>query len=181
MRYVSTAVAQHKRQVLGIVPSAFTVNNLVEETCGKETKVATMHERLLKMMELSDAFITLPDDLGTLEELFQMISWAQLNIHEKPIGLLNINGFFNCLLSFVDHGVEQRFISQLAQKILISATTTDELVDKLQVFQFEPNLALSQLKWSPLSSQKQEVDLMLRLYSFISYGFVNIFFLQVCF
>ncbi|XVF47721.1 hypothetical protein PTKIN_Ptkin03bG0133700 [Pterospermum kingtungense] len=60
-----------------------------------------MHERLLKMMELSDAFITLSDGFGTLEELFQMISWVQLNIHEKPIGVLNISGFFNGLLSLL--------------------------------------------------------------------------------
>ncbi|XVF53672.1 hypothetical protein PTKIN_Ptkin05aG0117600 [Pterospermum kingtungense] len=70
-----------------------------------------MHERLLKMIELSDAFIALPGGFGTLQELFQMISWAKLNIHEKPIGLLNISGFFNDLLSFFDHAVEQKFIS----------------------------------------------------------------------
>ncbi|XVF49694.1 hypothetical protein PTKIN_Ptkin04bG0033800 [Pterospermum kingtungense] len=56
-----------------------------------------MHERLLKMIELSDAFIALPSDFSTLEELFQVIFWAQLNIHKKPIGMLNINGFFNGL------------------------------------------------------------------------------------
>ncbi|XVF44136.1 hypothetical protein PTKIN_Ptkin02bG0096500 [Pterospermum kingtungense] len=163
MGCVSTAVARHKRQVLCIIPSAFIVNNLVGETCGKEIKVATMHKRLLTMMELSDAFIALPSGFGTLEELFQMISWAQLNIHEKPIGVLNINGFFKGLLSFVDHDMEKKIISQRARKILISTTTADELVNKLQAFQFEPDLALSQLKWSPLSSQKQEVDLMLHL------------------
>ncbi|XVF54582.1 hypothetical protein PTKIN_Ptkin05aG0192800 [Pterospermum kingtungense] len=163
MGCVSTAVAQHQRQVLGIIPSAFTKNNLVGETCGKEIKVATMHERLLIMMELSDAFIALPSGFGTLEELFQMISWAQLNIHSKPIGVLNINGFFNGLLSFVDHAVEQKFITQRARKILISATTADELVDKLQAFRFEPDPGLSQLKWSPSSSQKEKLDLTLRL------------------
>ncbi|XVF72236.1 hypothetical protein PTKIN_Ptkin12aG0104200 [Pterospermum kingtungense] len=98
MGCVPTAVVRHKRQVLDIISSAFTINNLVGETCGKEINVATMHERLLTMMELSDAFITLPGGFGTLEELFQMISWAQLNIHSKPIGVLNINGFFNGLL-----------------------------------------------------------------------------------
>ncbi|XVF56176.1 hypothetical protein PTKIN_Ptkin06aG0096800 [Pterospermum kingtungense] len=131
MGCVSTVVAQHQRQVLGLIPSVFTENNLVREICGKEIKVVTMHERLLIMMELSDAFITLPGGFGTLEELFQMISWAQLNIHDKPICVLNINGFFNGLLSFVDHAVEQKFITQRARKILISATTADELVDKL--------------------------------------------------
>ncbi|XVF48290.1 hypothetical protein PTKIN_Ptkin03bG0178400 [Pterospermum kingtungense] len=122
-----------------------------------------MHERLLKMMELSDAFIALPGGFGTLEELFQMISCAQLNIHEKPIEMLNINGFFNGLLSFIDHVMEQKFITQRARKILISATTAEELVNKLQAFQFEPNPTLSQLKWSTSSSQKQEVDLTLCL------------------
>ncbi|XVF82780.1 hypothetical protein PTKIN_Ptkin16aG0077100 [Pterospermum kingtungense] len=115
------------------------------------------------MMELSDAFIALPGGFGTLEELFQMISWAQLNIHSKPIGVLNINGFFNSLLSFVDHAVEQEFITQKARKILISATTADELVDKLQAFRFEPDPALSKLKWSPSSSQKEKLDLTLHL------------------
>ncbi|XVF84755.1 hypothetical protein PTKIN_Ptkin17bG0064400 [Pterospermum kingtungense] len=128
MGCVSTAVAQHERQVLGIIPSAFTVNNLVGETCGKEIKVATMHERLLTMMELSDAFIALPG-----------------------------------LLSFVDHAVEQKFITQRARKILISATIADELVDKLQAFRFEPDPALSKLKWSPSSSQKEKLDLTLCL------------------
>ncbi|XVF56239.1 hypothetical protein PTKIN_Ptkin06aG0102800 [Pterospermum kingtungense] len=85
MGCVSIAVAQHQRQVLGIIPSVFTVNNIVGETCWKEIKVATMHERLLTMMELSDAFIALPGGFGTLEELFQIISWAQLNIHNNPI------------------------------------------------------------------------------------------------
>ncbi|XVF56194.1 hypothetical protein PTKIN_Ptkin06aG0098700 [Pterospermum kingtungense] len=150
-------------QVLGIIPSAFTINNLVGETCGKEIKVATMQERLVMMMELSDAFIALPGGFGTLEELFQMISWAQLNIHNKPIGVLNINGFFNGLLSFVDHAVKQEFITPRARKILISATTADELVDKLQAFRFEPDPALSKLKWSPSSSQKEKLDLTLRL------------------
>ncbi|XVF56195.1 hypothetical protein PTKIN_Ptkin06aG0098800 [Pterospermum kingtungense] len=150
-------------QVLGIIPSAFTINNLVGETCGKEIKVATMQERLVMMMELSDAFIALPGGFGTLEELFQMISWAQLNIHNKPIGVLNINGFFNGLFSFVDHAVKQEFITPRARKILISATTADELVDKLQAFRFEPDPALSKLKWSPSSSQKEKLDLTLRL------------------
>ncbi|XVF78165.1 hypothetical protein PTKIN_Ptkin14bG0107600 [Pterospermum kingtungense] len=163
MGCVSTAVAQHERQVLGIIPSAFTVNNLVGETCGKEIKVATMHERLITMMELSNAFIALPGGFGTLEELFQMIFGAQLNIHNKPIGVLNINGFFNDLLSFVDHVVEQKFITQRARKILISTTTANELVDKLQAFRFKPDPALSKLKWSPSSSQKEKLDLTLRL------------------
>ncbi|XVE72211.1 hypothetical protein DITRI_Ditri11bG0021100 [Diplodiscus trichospermus] len=70
------AATVHRRQVLGIIPSAFTEKNLIEKTCGKELKVATMHEWLLKMREFSDTFIALPGGFGTLEEIFQIVSWA---------------------------------------------------------------------------------------------------------
>ncbi|XVE72017.1 hypothetical protein DITRI_Ditri11bG0004900 [Diplodiscus trichospermus] len=106
MGCVSTAAAMHGRRVLGIVPSTFIEKNLIGKTCEKELKVATMHERLLKMMEFGDAFIALLGGFGTLEELFQIVSWAQLNIHQKPVGVLNVNGFFDGLLSFLDHVVE---------------------------------------------------------------------------
>ncbi|XVE50002.1 hypothetical protein DITRI_Ditri01bG0127200 [Diplodiscus trichospermus] len=85
MGCVSIATVVLGRRVLGIVPSAFLEKNLIGKTCGKELKVATMHEQLLKMMEFVDAFIRLPAGFDTLEELFQIVSWAQLNIHQKPI------------------------------------------------------------------------------------------------
>ncbi|XVE52357.1 hypothetical protein DITRI_Ditri02bG0116500 [Diplodiscus trichospermus] len=113
MGYVSIAATVHGRRVLGIIPSIFTEKNLIGKTCGKELKVATMHERLLKMMEFDDAFIALPG-FSTLEELFQIVSWAQLNIHQKLIGVLNVNRFFDGLLSFLDYAVKQKFITQSA-------------------------------------------------------------------
>ncbi|XVE65991.1 hypothetical protein DITRI_Ditri08aG0045400 [Diplodiscus trichospermus] len=76
MRCASTAAAMHGKRVLSIVPSAFTEKNLIEKICGKELKVSTMHERLLKMMEFGDAVIALPGGFGTLEEFFQIVSWA---------------------------------------------------------------------------------------------------------
>ncbi|XVE81457.1 hypothetical protein DITRI_Ditri15bG0065500 [Diplodiscus trichospermus] len=76
MGCVSTAAIVHERRVFGIVPSAFTEKNLIGKTCGKELKVATIHEWLLKMMEFGDAFIALLGGFGTLEELFQIVSWA---------------------------------------------------------------------------------------------------------
>ncbi|XVE72351.1 hypothetical protein DITRI_Ditri11bG0032400 [Diplodiscus trichospermus] len=76
MGCVLIAAVVRERQVLGIVPSTFTEKNLIGITCGKELKVATMHDLLLKMMEFGDAFIALPGGFGTLEELFQIVSWA---------------------------------------------------------------------------------------------------------
>ncbi|XVE74465.1 hypothetical protein DITRI_Ditri12bG0019200 [Diplodiscus trichospermus] len=163
MGCVSIAAVVHGRRVLGIIPSAFTEKNLIRKICGKGLKVATMYERLLKMMEFGDAIITLPSDFGTLEEIFQIVSWAQLNIHSKPIGVLNVNGLFDGLMSFLDHAIDQKFITQSARQILISALTAEELIDKLQAFYFEPDPATSQLKWLIGSSQKQETDVSLRL------------------
>ncbi|XVE70392.1 hypothetical protein DITRI_Ditri10aG0069000 [Diplodiscus trichospermus] len=111
MGCVSTAAAVHGRRVLGIILLTFIEKNLIGKTREKELKVTTMHEWLLKMMEFGDALIALPGGLGTLEENFQIVSWAQLNIHQKPIGVLNISGFFDGLLSFLDHVVEQKFIT----------------------------------------------------------------------
>ncbi|XVE64233.1 hypothetical protein DITRI_Ditri07aG0084600 [Diplodiscus trichospermus] len=76
MGCVSIVAVVHGRRVLGIIPLAFTEKNLIGKTCGKKLKVATMHERLLKMMEFGDAFIALPDGFGTLAELFQIVFWA---------------------------------------------------------------------------------------------------------
>ena len=82
------------------------------------------------MLTKYDAFIALLGDYGTLEEIFQIVSWAQLNIHQKLIGLLNVNNFFDGLLSFLDHAVEQKFIPHSTRQLLISASTVDELIDK---------------------------------------------------
>ncbi|XVE60068.1 hypothetical protein DITRI_Ditri05aG0096700 [Diplodiscus trichospermus] len=163
MGCASTAATVHGRRLLGIIPSAFIKKNLIGKTCGKELKVASMHERLLKMMEFGYAFIALPSGFDTLEELFQIVSWVPLNIHQKPIDVLNVNGFFDGLLFFLDHAVEQKFITQSTRQILISASTTEEVIGKLQTFHFELDPATSQLKWPIESSQKQEMDLKLHL------------------
>jgi uncharacterized protein (TIGR00730 family) len=83
------------------------------------------------MFNHADTFITLPGGLGTLEEIFHIFSWAQLHIHHKPIGLLNVNGFYDNLLSFLDHAVEQKFLTSSARQIIISAATAEQLIDQL--------------------------------------------------
>ena len=76
----------------------------------------------------ANAFIALPGGLGTLEGIFHISSWAQLNIHHKPIGLLNVNGFYDNLLSFLDHAVEQKFLTSSARQIIIFAATAEQLI-----------------------------------------------------
>ena len=93
-----------------------------------------MSDRMNTMFNHADAFIALPGGLGTLEEIFHISSWAQLHIHHKPIGLLNVNGFYDNLLSFLDQAVEQQFLTSSARQIIISAATAEQLFDQLQYF-----------------------------------------------
>ncbi|XVE83538.1 hypothetical protein DITRI_Ditri16bG0095500 [Diplodiscus trichospermus] len=123
-----------------------------------------MQDRISKMLDNSDAFIALPGGIGTLEEIFQIASWAQLNIHHKPIGLLNVDGFFNKLLSFLDQAEEENFIPHSARQIFISASTAEEMVDKLEDFVYKPDPVAIQLDWSKgNSSKKHKMDLSLHL------------------
>ena len=121
-------------QVLGVVPEALTKGDIIGRTIGEELQVSTMSDRLNAMFNHADAFIALPGGLGTLEEIFHISYWAQLHIHHKPIGLLNVNGFYDNLLSFLDQAVEQEFLTSSARQIIISAATAEQLIDQLQSF-----------------------------------------------
>jgi uncharacterized protein (TIGR00730 family) len=103
---VSIAVFLGGSQVLGVVPKALAKEDIIGKTIGEELQVSTMSDRLNAMFNHADAFIALPGGLGTLEEIFHISSWAQLHIHHKPIGLLNVNGFYDNFLSFLDQALE---------------------------------------------------------------------------
>ena len=163
MGCVSTAAYIGGSQVLGIIPSALVGRNISGGTVGEEFQVSSMHERIARMLTNADAFIALPGGFGTLEEIFQIVSWAHLNIHQKPIGLLNVNNFFDSLFIFLDQAVEQGFISSSARKILVSASTAEELIDKLQTYVHEPDPATARINWTVESRKKQKLDLTLRL------------------
>ena len=163
MGCVSTAAHLGGSQVLGVVPTPLTVGNIIGTTVGEELRVSSMHERIARMIGNADAFICLPGGFGTLEELFQVTSWAQLNIHQKPIGLLNINHFFDDLLSFLDKAVEQHFISQSTREILVTASTPDQLIDNLERFIYKPDPVIAQINWFGEETKKRKLDLTLRL------------------
>ncbi|XVF26810.1 hypothetical protein REPUB_Repub14bG0051000 [Reevesia pubescens] len=163
MGYVATAVQSGGGQNLGVIPRALAMRGIIGKTIGNEILVSCMHERMNIMMENADAFIALPGGFGTLEEIFQIASWAQLNIHKKPIGVLNVNGFYDGLFSFLDKAVEQKFISQATRQILVTATTSDQLLDQLQAFVPKPDPALALLDWSTSSSNKRKLNLTLFL------------------
>ena len=97
--------------------------------------VASMHERKAQMAQLSDAFIALPGGLGTLEELFEIWTWAQLGIHRKPCGLLNAEGYYDRLLEFLSHAVAENFIEPRNRSMMTVAEGGDKLLDRLERYQ----------------------------------------------
>ncbi|XVE92715.1 hypothetical protein REPUB_Repub01dG0123500 [Reevesia pubescens] len=131
---VATAAHIGGSKVLGVIPRALAIGNTAGKTVGDGILVSCINERINIMIANVDAFITLPGGFETLEEIFQIASWSQLNIHQKSIGILNVNGFYDSFFSFRNHAVEQKFISQATRQILVTATTPEQLLDQLQVF-----------------------------------------------
>ncbi|XVF02787.1 hypothetical protein REPUB_Repub04eG0204200 [Reevesia pubescens] len=129
MGCVATAAQLGGSQIIGIIPRALARRNIIGKTIRNEILVSYMHEHMNIMIENADAFIALPGGFGTLKKIFQIISWAQLNIYKKPIGVLNVNVFYDNLFSFLDQAVEHRFFSQATRRILVTATTPDQLLD----------------------------------------------------
>jgi len=131
-----------------------------------------MSDRLNAMFNHADTFIALLGGLGTLEEIFHISPWA--HIHYKPIGLLNINGFYDNLLSFIDQVVEHKFLTSSAQQIIISAVTAEQLIDQLQSFIHVIDPYMSHINWSTEESRKKlRLDLSLCLWILVSFGFIN--------
>ncbi|KAJ1294054.1 hypothetical protein BS78_01G116800 [Paspalum vaginatum] len=131
MGLVSKAVYDGGRHVLGVIPSALLPEEVSGETLGEVKVVRDMHERKAEMAKHADAFIALPGGYGTIEELLEIIAWAQLGIHSKPVGLLNVDGYYNSLLSLFDKAVEEGFIDVKARNIFVLADSAAELLTKL--------------------------------------------------
>ncbi|XVF19685.1 hypothetical protein REPUB_Repub11eG0131800 [Reevesia pubescens] len=134
MGCVATAAHLGDSKVCGVIPRVLATRNTTGKIVGDEILVSCIHERINIMIAKADAFIALLGGFGTLEEIFQIASWSQLNIHQKPKCMLDVNGFYDSLFSFLDHAVEQKFISQATRQILVTVTTLEQLLDQLQAF-----------------------------------------------
>ena len=113
-----------------------------------------MSNRMNTMFNHANISIALPSGLGTLEEIFHISSWTQLHIHYKPIGLLNVIGFYDNLLSFLDQVVEQDFLISSARQIIIYAATAEQLINQLQSFILVIDPYMSRINWSTNESHK---------------------------
>ncbi|CAA3000662.1 cytokinin riboside 5'-monophosphate phosphoribohydrolase LOG8-like isoform X1 [Olea europaea var. sylvestris] len=134
MGLISQRVYDGGCDVLGVIPKALVPIEISGETIGTVKIVSDMHERKAEMARESEAFIALPGGYGTMEELLEMITWAQLGIHKKPVGLLNVDGYYNSLLTLFDKGVEEGFIKPGARDIVLSAPSANELLTKMEQY-----------------------------------------------
>ncbi|KAJ8485441.1 hypothetical protein OPV22_017926 [Ensete ventricosum] len=146
MGLVSKTVFNGGCHVLGVVPTVLLPNEVSGETIGDVIKVADMHERKSEMAKCADAFIALPGGYGTMEELLEIIAHSQLGIHHKPVGLLNVDGYYDSLLALFDKGVEQGFIEDSARHIVASAESAEELLRKMELPQFSWSSRRSRLQ-----------------------------------
>lgn len=144
MGVVADAALAAGGEVIGVIPEKLASLELGHEGLTELIVVDSMHARKLAMAQLSDAFVALPGGFGTLEEIFEVTTWTQLNYHLKPVGLLNVAGFYDHLLAYLTHAGEQGFIRPVHQGLLTSATGPEELLERMATMEI-PALA----RWMP--------------------------------
>ena len=132
MGAVADAVLEAGGHVTGVIPEALARKELAHEGIQDLRVVASMHERKALMADLADGFIALPGGLGTLEELFEILTWSQLGIHSKPVGVLNVCGYYDLLLQALDHAVEERFIRHGHRQLIVEDTEPERLLSALE-------------------------------------------------
>lgn len=134
MGAVANGVMDHQGEAIGVLPHFLSSKEIAHEHLSELILVDTMHERKTKMHELCDGVITLPGGFGTMEELFEMLTWAQLGLHKKPIGILNIHGFYDELIALIQTMVDKGFLKPVNQQMLLVDATIDGLLEKMQSY-----------------------------------------------
>ena len=139
MGMMADAILSKGGKVEGVIPKFLMTEEIAHPALTKLHVVETMHARKQLMSDLSDGFITLPGGLGTMEEFFEVLTWLQLGLHNKPVAILNVNGYYDLLLKQVDVMVEQKFLKQVNRELILSATNAIELVDLMSNFKIHIN------------------------------------------
>jgi uncharacterized protein (TIGR00730 family) len=143
MGALADAVIAEGGALTGVIPRALVDREIAHRDVMDMRVVGSMHERKALMTELSDAFIALPGGIGTLEELFEVYTWAQLGLHRKPCALLDVDGYYEGIARFLAHAVEERFLREEARELLLVETDPAVLLQRLR--DFEPRAVLP--KW----------------------------------
>ncbi len=134
MGAVADGVLNKGGKVIGVLPVFLKSKEIAHEQLTELILVDTMHERKTRMNDLCDGVIALPGGFGTLEELFEMLTWAQLGLHKKPIGILNVNGFYDALMDLIQTMVDKGFLKQINQQMLLESDNIDDLLVKMNTY-----------------------------------------------
>lgn len=145
MGVIADAVLASGGEVIGVIPESMVARELAHTGVTRLDVVSGMHERKARMATLADAFIALPGGYGTFEELFEVITWAQIGLHRKPIGLLNVAGYFDALRALVEHAITEGFIRSEHRRLLTIAEDPASLLDTLGLSDERAGLTLSPL------------------------------------
>ncbi|MCK0745592.1 TIGR00730 family Rossman fold protein [Chromohalobacter nigrandesensis] len=138
MGAVADAALREGGEVIGVIPHHLVEREMAHEGLTHLLRVDDMHARKAAMAEYADAFIALPGGIGTLEELFETWTWQYLGLHDKPIGVLDVNGFYRPLLTFLDHTVAHGFLNPETRARLVDAVDPEHLLDRLMAAQHAP-------------------------------------------
>lgn len=145
MGEIAHIVMQHGGNVTGVIPRFLAEKEVVLEDVTELHIVDSMHERKALMAELSDGFIAMPGGFGTIEEIFEVFTWAQLGLHEKPCGFLNICGYYDAMLTFLHHAIEEQFIKAEYRGIVLLGNDSQSLLEKFKAYQ---PVKVDKAKWA---------------------------------
>lgn len=139
MGVVADAVLEYGGEVVGVIPGHLQEKEVGHAGLTELHVVSTMHERKALMANLSDAFVALPGGFGTFEEFCEILTWAQLDLHRKPCGLLNVDGFYDPLLALFDRAVDEGFLRPEYRSMVLTATDADELLMRMRGYKVDPH------------------------------------------
>lgn len=134
MAALADAAADSPGEVIGVIPRMLVQREVANTALSDLRIVDSMHQRKAMMAELADGFVALPGGIGTLEEFFEIWTWGQLGMHSKPCGLLNVAGYFDPLLEFLDHAVEEKFVRDVHRAMVIVESEPEKLVARFKEY-----------------------------------------------
>ena len=134
MGVIADAVLAGGGRVIGVIPENLVAKEIGHSGLTELRIVKSMHERKALMADLSDAFVAMPGGIGTMEEFFEVLTWAQLGLHAKPCGLLQVAGYFDALLALLDRAVQERFVKAEHMTMLVASPSPTDLLDRLAAY-----------------------------------------------
>ena len=135
MGAVADGCLKNNGQVIGIIPKFLSTKEIAHYNLTELITAETMHERKLKMHDLADGFIILPGGIGTLEEFFEILTWAQLGLHKKPIAVLNTANYYKDLLEFIQNMADKGFLKTIHKQLILVSENADDLLEKMRSYQ----------------------------------------------